>query len=474
MMERNRFGGVLALIATLCLTACGVVYTAPDVRDGDMLGSADTDYDVEIVRLTAGSASEANLRPYVPPRLPLAFQPGAVAEIAARGPALPAAEPLPAPTAPRQDRAAPTPDRFPPLAAPEPYRIGVSDVLTLSIAGAATTGEAAVPALLAAQSRRDQYVVQDDGAIAIPDAGRVQVAGLTLQDAEAQVFNAVVASGIDPAFTLEITEFNSKRVSVGGDVGTPSLVPITLTPLFLHEAIDAAGGIDADDPETARVQLVRRGEVYEISLERFRTDPLSRRVLLRDGDAIFVGSSFRGDAAATRFEQELTLRAERLRNAELALRNEEIRIEREEAASNRLAEERALFQERLELGAVARSYAYSVGEQGQAKRIALPFERSATLAEVLFDGIDLDIQTTDYGEIYVLRAETDPALAGGLTAYRLDAENAVNLTAATVFEMRPNDVIFVPEQPVTSWNRVISQILPNLFFAVADAVSGGI
>jgi polysaccharide export outer membrane protein len=38
----------------------------------------------------------------------------------------------------------------------------------------------------------------------------------------------------------------------------------------------------------------------------------------------------------------------------------------------------------------------------------------------------------------------------------------VNFTLATRFEMRPNDVIFVAEQPVTRWGRVIQQITPSL------------
>jgi polysaccharide export outer membrane protein len=70
-----------------------------------------------------------------------------------------------------------------------------------------------------------------------------------------------------------------------------------------------------------------------------------------------------------------------------------------------------------------------------------------------------------------LRAETDPQLNGGLTAFHLDAENAANLAVATQLEIRPNDVVFVAEQPITSWNRAFSQILPQLFLSFANAVT---
>jgi polysaccharide export outer membrane protein len=56
---------------------------------------------------------------------------------------------------------------------------------------------------------------------------------------------------------------------------------------------------------------------------------------------------------------------------------------------------------------------------------------------------------------------------GKLTAWHLDAENAVNLAAATRFEMHPNDVVFVAQHPVTAWNRVISQVLPQFFLQAA-------
>jgi polysaccharide export outer membrane protein len=61
---------------------------------------------------------------------------------------------------------------------------------------------------------------------------------------------------------------------------------------------------------------------------------------------------------------------------------------------------------------------------------------------------------------------------GAVTAWHLDASNAVNLIVATRMEMRPNDVIFIAEQPITRWNRVIQQFVPTLITSgVALAVN---
>jgi polysaccharide export outer membrane protein len=461
-------------MAMLALTGCGVIYTAPSVSDGVPFGTASgTDYDVEVVSLTYESAAAANLETYIPARLPLAFQPGASASASAglRTPQMP---PLPSATARPTARPGFVPDEFPPIVEPEPYRIGVADVLLLSVNG--YTSLENLPGLISAQSKRQGYIVQDDGAIAIPDAGRIRVANMTLQDAEAGIFQSLVAAGIDPSFSLEIAEFNSQRVSVGGLVREPQLAPLTLKPLYLHEAIELAGGIATDDPSVTRIQLFRDGKTYQIGLERFLSDPAARRLALRDGDSIYVGSAYREAEAQRYFEEQLQLRQQQFQGTQFQIQIEEIRAQREATAQQRMAEQRALFKDRLDLGAVEQYYAYRAGEVRRPGRMALPFERSMNLADVLFDEGGIDIRTGDYAEIYVLRAETDPQHNGGLTAFHLDAGNAVNLAVATRLEVRPNDIVFVAEQPVTSWNRAISQILPQLFVNTATrfAQPGGL
>src|SRR6056297_2521806 len=67
---------LVVLAAAFALTGCGVVYTSPSVYGpGDAAGfNASTDYDVAVVPLTLETAMEANLAPYVPPRLPDALR----------------------------------------------------------------------------------------------------------------------------------------------------------------------------------------------------------------------------------------------------------------------------------------------------------------------------------------------------------------------------------------------------------------
>jgi polysaccharide export outer membrane protein len=58
-----------------------------------------------------------------------------------------------------------------------------------------------------------------------------------------------------------------------------------------------------------------------------------------------------------------------------------------------------------------------------------------------------------------------------VVAWHLDASNVVNMVLATRFELRPNDVVFVAEQPVTRWNRVVQQMTPSLILSGVNAAT---
>ncbi|WP_386625039.1 polysaccharide biosynthesis/export family protein [Sulfitobacter geojensis] len=219
------------------LASCGSVYVSPkvDARDGK----------VRVLPVNAETVLVANRAKYNPKQLLAVFFQNAGGAGSVRG-----AGAVPPTSQSEQQRPAAMTLRIPPNAAAGPYRIGVGDVLLLATKSGGSTVEE-LSGLLAAQNSRQGYTVQDDGAIAIPDVGRVNLDGLTLEEAEAQLFQSLVQSQIDPTFSLEIAEFNSKRVSLGGAVSNPTVAPITLTPLYLDEALAAAGGISTRDLEFA-------------------------------------------------------------------------------------------------------------------------------------------------------------------------------------------------------------------------------
>ena len=440
----------------LGLAGCGVIYNSPSVER-----MAGPDGKLRVVDMTPETVLVANRSTYSPKTLPPVFF-----ATAGTGSGLRGAGPTPEPAFGNRPQENFMETRVPPATNPGAYQIGVGDVVLLATPQTGSTVEQ-LSGLLAATNARQGYTVQDDGAIAIPNVGRVNVAGLTLEEAEAELFQRLVENQIDPTFSLEIAEFNSKKVSIGGAVAQPTVAPITLTPLYLDEALAAAGGITVEDQDYASVRIYRDGTLYQIPLTELYGDGL-RRVRLIDGDSVFVDTSYELDLAQAYFAEQIRL-AEFRQEARVAALNaleSEVAIRRgnqQDARDN--------YMTRLELDSVDRDYVYLSGEVDSQNRYALPFGRKANLADALYSNGGVPVQTGDVSEIYVLRGATDPREFGATTAWRLDATNAANLLLATRFELRPNDVVFVAEQPVTRWNRVIQQITPSLINTAANAAN---
>lgn len=448
--------------AALAVAGCSTVYRSSDVIPGSTDGTQ-----VRVVPLTGETVIQANRAPYAPQSLPSAFSQsaGTGAGLAGRGVGV-------LPDAPSTQAGARNQQlvlNSPPPISPGAYRIGVGDVVMLATPSTGNTLEA-ISGLLAAQNSRSGYTVQDDGSINIPDVGRVRIAGLTIEDAEELLFQRLVEAQFDPTFSLEIAEFNSQRVAIGGAVGKPAVLPITLTPLYLNEALAAAGSVAAANIDVTSVRIYRDGQLYQIPLADFYSSPDLQNIRLVAGDSVFVDSDFDLNRAERFFEQQIRLKQTTLaaRAQALSELNTAVSLRR-----NDNAERRANFEAREALGASDRDYVYLTGEVDKQTRYPLPYERQASLADALYDaGGGIARETGDVSQIYVLRASSDPREFGAVTAWHLNASSAANLTLATRFELRPDDVIFVAENPVTKWGRTLRQITPSLITTpVAAAVN---
>ncbi|CAM5456732.1 polysaccharide biosynthesis/export family protein [Frigidibacter albus] len=287
-----RFLTSLSVVALLA--GCGVAYQTPSVREG-----VSRDGKVQVVAITPETVLAANRSSFEPKSLPAVFS-----TTAGSGGALRNAGEVPDTAFLPVGRPDVLETRVPPPVQDGPYTIGVGDVVLLATPQAGNTIEE-LSGLLAAQNSRQGYTVQDDGAIAVPDVGRIPLAGLTLEEAEAVVFRRLVESQIDPSFSLEVAEFNSKRVSIGGAVKTPTIAPISLTPLRLDQAIVAAGGITVADQDYATIRIYRDGTIYQIPLAEFYTRPELQKVRLTDGDSVFVDTEYDLAKAESYFSEQI-------------------------------------------------------------------------------------------------------------------------------------------------------------------------
>ena len=441
---------LLPLLFATVLSGCGVIYISPTISE-----SVDGK-EVDIVKLTPDSVSLANSSPYMPRELPSIFS----SSVGPNSVQPPAEVSLPGPTQQRAERPGRSDLILPPPTIIAPYEIGVGDVLVLATVQAATSIEE-LSGLLAAQNRRQGYTVQDDGAIAIPDVGRVQMEGLNLEEAEAAVFNALVENQLDPTFSIEVAEFNSQRVTIGGAVLQSTVLPISLAPLTLQEAVAATGGYATTQTEFIVFRIFRDGKLYQIPFDELAEN----NIVLQAGDNIFVDAEFQLEEAQAYFEEQITLSTARqsARSAQLSQLQTQINILR-----GTLTEERQNFRQRLDLGDVERDYVYIVGEVATQGRFTMPFGTNANLADALFEKAKgINPTTGNPRAIYVVRGNSDDTV----TAYHLDASVVSNLVLATRFQLRPNDVVFVAQQPVTKFNRVVQQLTTALIITSINAAT---
>lgn len=443
-------GGVVGSILLLA-ASCSEFYS-PSQFQADESG-------VTIVTLDADAVAIANALPYDARRLPEEFH-----HVAGTGTQSPiSVGGLPDPVVEQQVRPSIIRATLPEPEQPRPYILGVGDVVLVSAPQRLAASVEAVGGLIAAQNSRQGYTVQDDGAIVIPDVGRIAIGGLSLEEAEDAVFRGLVEAGIEPSFSLEVAEFNSQRVAVGGEVSRPGFVPITLQPLYLDQVIAASGGTRIDDPSFGVVRIFRNGSLYQIPIAELFGEGGIVRVLMRDGDYVFVDSTYDLNLARAYFSEQIQIRQANQSLRAAALSELQSEINRQQTI---LAQERRNFEARLALGAEERDYAYVLGRVARPSRFALPYENSAVLADALMDSGGVVAGMGNPGQIYVIRSGTE---VGSILAYHLDASNPANFVLAVQMELRPGDVVYVAENRITSWNRVISQLLPTISFYNAVA-----
>jgi len=247
----------------------------------------------------------------------------------------------------------------------------------------------------------DRIVVETSSLAPGPEP--IRVAGLTTDQARKAIERAISTNNQTPRTDLRVTGFASQKVYVSGDVTKPGVYPFTDLPVLLAEALAAAGMVIVSDADavgnfTEKDKLV--GLYRDGKSYRF-----SARKLIENPAGYYLQS---GD---------------RLVVEDLRYRSEKVII----------------------AGAVPSQTVY-----------AITAEERQTLSDALYATNALGAAAGDPSQLYVIR-QTDKVYA-----YHIDGSNPARLLLANSFELRPDDIIFVAEQPITQFNRVFQQILTGV------------
>jgi len=163
------------------------------------------------------------------------------------------------------------------LATPvESTTLGPGDLFTLEV-----VGEKDLP---------KEFQVASDGTVDFPYVHRIEVQGLEPQEIARTVRERLIEKRIltDPSVIVSVKEYNSKRVTVLGEVRKPGSFPLR-TGMTLVQAISDAGGLSAI-ANGDRVNLTRKDKgaanTVVISFDSI-TAGKSPDIPLQAGDQIF-------------------------------------------------------------------------------------------------------------------------------------------------------------------------------------------
>jgi polysaccharide export outer membrane protein len=239
--------------------------------------------------------------------------------------------------------------------------------------------------------------VQADGMLFYPYIGKVQAAGLT-PDALREEITRRLARFIEaPQVDVSILTHASQRVRVTGAIRQPAVLPLTLVPLTLADAISQAG-IDPAQADLSGIRLTRAGQTFTLDLEprSTRTAPPTQ-VYLQADDHIHVP-----------------------------------------------------YLERKEV--------FVLGEVVQPG--AIPFKTARLpLSQAIGRARGITQATANADAVYVIRGAPD--LQGAPSqVFQLHARSPSAFALASQFELRPGDVVFVGAAGVTRWSRFVNQLLP--------------
>ncbi|SPB15855.1 putative polysaccharide export protein [Caballeronia novacaledonica] len=291
---------------------------------------------------------------------------------------------------------------------PAPYKLGVGDVLQITVWDH--------PELVAAlgqpanQTRTSDaapgFVVDADGNLQFPYVTRsLHVAGKTETQVQRELYSELSKVFVKPQVTVRVASFRASQVYIDGDVRTPGSQQINDIPMTLTEAIGRAGGF-ATTADQSRVTLIRDGVTYNINMAGMTAKGRSPSdIMLRPGDALRVDS-------------------------------------------------------RDENGV------YVMGEVTKPATVIPMRNGKLTLSDAISQAGSFNPETSDPRELYVIRnGQTDNP-----EVYKLDARSPVSMLLANNFELQPHDVVYVDNNGLVRFSRVLNLLLPAINAGLTAAV----
>jgi polysaccharide export outer membrane protein len=303
------------------------------------------------------------------------------------------------------------------------YLVGPHDViniivwnhpeLTISQAQATPLNSATGGILLTPPSAEGNgFVVSSAGTIYFPYAGTLKVAGETVDAIRAQLAQALQNYTKDAQIDVRVVGFRSRTYQLAGAVVKPGLYALTNVPLTVSQAIASAGGEIRSLPTSGSGTLTDLTSLPLADLSHVtlisggRREVLDLRKFYLYGDQTQDRLVHAGDIIQVPNNTD-----------------DQVHV----------------------IGEVARQGNYPMSSG------------TLNLAQALGEAGGFNLTTADPARVFVFRGGADSS-----RVFWLDARSADAMLLATRFELQPQDVVYVATNGLSTWNRVIAQILPTV------------
>jgi polysaccharide biosynthesis/export protein len=256
--------------------------------------------------------------------------------------------------------------------------------------------------------------VDDDGSIYIPFAGRVLVAGKTLQAIDADITERLAKKANQPQVMVQMRQSFSSNATVVGEVNHSTRVALVPGNERLLDALAAAAGVKNPVDKTT-IQITRADHVYSLPMDTIIRDP-QQNVPLLPGDvvtALFAPYSFTA-LGATGKTEEVNFESRGITLAQALARSGGLIDSRSNA--------RGVFIFRFE------------------PKTALTWPREP-------------VKTTPEGMVP--------------TVFRIDLTDPASFFLIQNFPMENRDVLYVSNAPITELNKVLAVLLSIAYPIVA-------
>lgn len=302
---------------------------------------------------------------------------------------------------------------------PYGYRVGPGDVLYIRTL---EKNQSAYSTPSGLSNKQIGSTVSSTGTLFYPLIGEVKVEGKTASEIRTIMHQKLKRYYKYPQVDVTVLEYQNQRIAVTGEVEKPGPQMLGDSPTYVIDAISAADGY-RDTADLADATIIHAdGSREKINLLQlyFRGDQSQNKLLLA-GDTLLLPDNHR----------------------------------------NRV---------------------FVMGEVQQQRPLTISGGRMS-LADALADAGNVNLATSDIGNIYVMRYAAEKYMRGPhalmepstldqgkpIQVFHLNAGSPDGWLLADQFQLAPRDIIYVATAPITQWNRFISQLLPSSFSNFIDS-----